>query len=108
EGVGRLQKPGSSPAKLIFTGTQMAFGDQEEALRLAYGRLARALEPMRASFADTLVMNLYSLNRTTTDKVLALAPQFLGSARPERSTEIVEGLPSLDATAAIELVAAGR
>ena len=39
EGVGRLQKPGSSPAKLVFTATQMAFGDQEQALRLAYGRL---------------------------------------------------------------------
>src|SRR5579864_815291 len=50
EGVGRLQKPGKSPAKLVFTGTQMAFGDQEQALRLAYGRLSRALQSMKASY----------------------------------------------------------
>ena len=57
--------------------------------------------------ADALVMNVYSLNRTTADKAAALAPEFLGRARPVGSTQIVEGLPSLDATVAIELVAAG-
>jgi len=108
EGVGRLQKPGKSPARLVFTGTQMAFGDQEEALRLAYGRLGRALESMKASYAEVLVMSVYSLTRPTADKAAALAPEFLGrSARPVSSTQIVEGLPSLDATVAIELVAAG-
>jgi len=108
EGVGRLQKPGHSPTKLVFTGIQMSFGNQDQDLRLAYGRLGRALETMKASFADSLVMTVYSLNRGTTDKVAALAPEFLGrSVRPAGSTQIVEGLPSLDATAAIELVAVG-
>jgi enamine deaminase RidA (YjgF/YER057c/UK114 family) len=109
EGVGRLQKPGRSPAKLVFTGTQMAFGDQDQALRLAYGRLGRALETMKAGYGDSLLMNVYALNRTVADKAAALAPEFLGrSARPLSSTQIVEGLPSLDATVAIELVAAGH
>ncbi len=105
EGVGRLQKPGTSAAKLVFTGAQMAFGDQEQALRLAYGRLGRALETVKASYAGTLVMSVYSLNRATADKAAALAPEFLGGARPVGSTQMVEGLPSLDATVAIELVA---
>jgi len=53
-------------------------------------------------------MSVYSLTRPTADKAAALAPEFLGrSARPVSSTQIVEGLPSLDATVAIELVAAG-
>jgi enamine deaminase RidA (YjgF/YER057c/UK114 family) len=108
EGVGRLQKPGNSPPKLVFTGIQMAFGDQEQAFRLAYGRLGRALETLKAGYADTLVMSVYSLNRAVADKAAALASEFLGrSARPAGSTQIVEGLPSLDATVAIELVAAG-
>ena len=107
EGVGRLQKPGKSPAKLVFTGTQLAFGDQEQALRLAYGRLGRALESMKASYADALVMSLYSLSRSTGDHAAALAPEYLSGAHPVGSTQIVEGLPSLDATVAIELVAAG-
>jgi enamine deaminase RidA (YjgF/YER057c/UK114 family) len=107
EGVGRLQKPGRSPAKLVFTATQMAFGDQEQAFRLAYGRLGRALEAVKARYADALVMSVYSLNHATADKAAALAPEFLGGAHPVGSTQIVEGLPSLDATVAIELVAAG-
>jgi enamine deaminase RidA (YjgF/YER057c/UK114 family) len=107
EGVGRVQKPGRSPAKLVFTGIQMAFQDRDQDLRLAYGRLGRALETMKASYADTLVLSVYSLNPATAEKAAALAPEFLGrSTRPAGSTQIVEGLPSLDATVAIELVAA--
>jgi enamine deaminase RidA (YjgF/YER057c/UK114 family) len=85
----------------------MAFGDQEQAFRLAYGRLGRALEAVKARYADALVMSVYSLNHATADKAAALAPEFLGGAHPVGSTQIVEGLPSLDATVAIELVAAG-
>jgi enamine deaminase RidA (YjgF/YER057c/UK114 family) len=108
EGTGRLQKPGSNPARLVFTSTQMALGDQDEALRLAYGRLGRTLQTMKASFANSLVMSVYSLNQAMADKAAMLAPQFLGGARPVTSTQIVQGLPSLDATVAIELVAAGQ
>jgi enamine deaminase RidA (YjgF/YER057c/UK114 family) len=108
EGVGRLQKPGRSPAKLVFTGIQMAFQDRDQDLRLAYGRLGRALETMKAAYSDTLVMSVYSLNPATAKKAAALAPEFLGpSARPAGSTQVVEGLPSPDATVAIELVTAG-
>jgi enamine deaminase RidA (YjgF/YER057c/UK114 family) len=108
EGVGRLQKSGRSPAKLVFTGIQMAFQDQEQDLRLAYDRLGRALETMKAAYSDTLILNVYSLNQALAQKAAALASEFLGpSARPAGSTLIVEGLPSLDATVAIELVAAG-
>lgn len=108
EGVGRLQKPGGSPAKLVFTSAQMAFGDQDQALRLAYGRLGRALESMKTSYAGALTMRVYSPGQPMADRAVALASEFLGpSARLGESTRIVEGLPSLDATVAIELVAAG-
>jgi len=107
EGVGRLQMPGKSPAKLVFTGIQMAFGDQDEALRLAYGRLGRALESVKARYGDSVVMNIYSLNRSTAEKAAALVPEFLGSKTPVYTTRVVEGLPSLDAAVAIELVAVG-
>jgi len=107
EGVGRLQKPGKSSAKLVFTATQMAFQDTDQDLRLAYGRLGRVLETMRTSYSGTQLLSIYSLNPPTAEKAAALAPEFLGaSTRPAESTLIVEGLPSLDATVAIELVAA--
>ena len=107
EGVGRLQKAGKSPGKLVFTGIQMAFGDQDQALRLAYGRLGRALETVKARPGDSLVLNIYSLNRNAGEKAAALVPEFLGSKTPVYTTRVVEGLPSLDATVAIELVASG-
>jgi enamine deaminase RidA (YjgF/YER057c/UK114 family) len=95
------------PAKLVFTGIQMAFGDQDQALRLAYGRLGRALETVKAHYSDSLVLNIYSLNRSAAEKAAALVPEFLGSKAPVYTTRVVEGLPSLDATVAIELVASG-
>lgn len=107
EGVGRLQKAGKSPGKLVFTGIQMAFGDQDQALRLAYGRLGRALETVKARPGDSLVLNIYSLNRNAAEKAVALVPEFLGSKTSVYTTRVVEGLPSLDATVAIELVASG-
>jgi enamine deaminase RidA (YjgF/YER057c/UK114 family) len=108
EGVGRLQKPGRSPAKLVFTGIQMAFQEGDPDIRLAYGRLGRALETLKAAYPDTLVLNIYSLNSATGKRAAALAREFLGaSARSAGSTLMVEGLPSPDATVAIELVAAG-
>ena len=86
----------------------MAFEDRDQDLRLAYDRLGRALEAMKGGYADSLVMSVYSLDRTMADKMAALAPEFLGrSAHPAGSTQVVEGLPSLDATAAIELVTIG-
>jgi enamine deaminase RidA (YjgF/YER057c/UK114 family) len=61
---------------------------------------------MKASYAGTLVLNVYSPNPATAEKTRALAPEFLGpSTRPAVSLQIVEGLPSPDATVAIELVA---
>jgi enamine deaminase RidA (YjgF/YER057c/UK114 family) len=107
EGVGSLLKPGKSPPKLVFTGIQMAFGDQEQALRLAYGRLGRALETVKAGYPDSLVLNVYSLDRGAGEKAAVLASEFMGSGKPVYTTRVVEGLPSLDATVAIELVAAG-
>ena len=122
EGVGRLEQALKTPLefldaagavlvakpRLVFTGAQLAFQDRDEDLRLAYGRLGRALETMKASYADSLVMSVYSLNPATAEKILALAPEFLGPpAHAVQSTQIVEGLPSLDATVAIELMAFG-
>jgi enamine deaminase RidA (YjgF/YER057c/UK114 family) len=121
EGVGRLQQARTAPVefldtggvivakpRLVFTAAQLAFEDREQDLRLAYERLGRALEAMKASYADALMMSVYSLNRTMADRAAALAPEFLGrTVRTAGSTQIVEGLPSLDATVAMELVAAG-
>ena len=106
EGVGRLQKPGKSPSKLVFTGIQMAFGDQEPDLRLAYGRLGKVLESMKVGYGDSAVLNIYALSRAGAEKAGALSASFLDPQhRNVYATKIVEGLPSLDATVAVDLIA---
>jgi len=62
---------------------------------------------VKARSGDSLAMNVYSLNKSTAEKAAALVPEFLGSKIPIFTTRVVEGLPSLDATVAIELVAVG-
>ena len=120
EGIGRAQTAGSRSRqdqaetvrvnlpKVVFTGAQMAFGNGDPDLRLAYGRLGRALDSVRAGFPGSPVVNVYALNKATGDQAAALAKEFLGRPTgPAGIMQIVEGLPSPDASVAIEVVAAG-
>jgi len=93
--------------KLIFTGTQMAFRDQDADLRLAFQRLQRALEPLGASYKDVVFADFYPLTKRVEDKAHAIGMEFLPRDSHIPGTSLlVEGLPSLDASVAIELVAA--
>jgi len=97
EAVGRLEKsPASSPenrlvtlvnppalaqnpnyshialvnsAKIVFSGTQMAFGDQDKDVRLAFDRLRKALEAQGVSYKDVFWSATYPLTKTMADKV---------------------------------------
>jgi enamine deaminase RidA (YjgF/YER057c/UK114 family) len=104
EGVG--ESAAGAPSKLVFTGAQMAFRDQDADLRLAFQRLEKALEPFGASLRDAVSSTLYGLNAEIAERTRSIATGFLPA--PPGMTLIVEGLPSLDASIAIEVVAAGR
>jgi enamine deaminase RidA (YjgF/YER057c/UK114 family) len=105
EGVGE-SAIAAAPSKLVFTGAQMAFRDQDADLRLAFQRLEKALEPFGASLQDTVSSTLYGLNAEIAERTRSTAIGFLPA--PPGMTLIVEGLPSLDASMAIEVVAASR
>jgi enamine deaminase RidA (YjgF/YER057c/UK114 family) len=95
--------------KIVFSGTQMAFRDQESDLQLAFDRLGKALEPLGVSFHDVIYSSIYPLTRSIQQKTLALMPQFLAPDVHPAGTELLfEGLPSLDATVAMEVIAAPR
>ncbi len=130
EAVGRLEKsPGSTATlvnpsalsqnpnysqialvgapKIVFTGTQMAFGDQDKDVRLAFDRLRKALESQGAGYKDVFWSGVYPLTKTVADKVRTIRFDFYDHSRPPASTLLqFEGLPSLDATVAIEVAAA--
>lgn len=130
EAVGRLEKPQASPvtlmnppalaqnpnysqialisaAKIVFSGTQMAFGDQDKDVRLAFDRLRKALEAQGVSYKDVFWSGTYPLTKTIADKVRAIRFDYYDRSHPPASTLLLfEGLPSLDATVAVEVAAA--
>jgi enamine deaminase RidA (YjgF/YER057c/UK114 family) len=109
EGVGRpgerTDLPGGALAsrpKLVFTGLQIAFRDQDSDVRLAFERLGKVLESQGANYRDVVFTNTYSLNRSVAGKAGAIRQDLLNGGG---TTEVFEGLPALDATLAIEVVA---
>jgi enamine deaminase RidA (YjgF/YER057c/UK114 family) len=95
--------------KLVLTATQLVFRDQDSDFRLAYQRLAKTMAPLGATFNDVFWTGTYALTRPNATKIESLQWEFLDRARPPANTALqIEGLPSTDATAAIEFMALGR
>ena len=94
------------PAKVILSGTQMAFHAEEADVRLAFDRLGRTLDGMQSSYADVVVAWIYPLAEDVAEKVRARRGDYIGKSRPAViSTVLMEGLPSLDASFAVEVLA---
>lgn len=95
--------------KLVLTSTQLVFRDQDSDFRLAYQRLAKTMMPLGATFKDVFWTGTYALTRANAAKIDSLQWEFLDRARAPAQTALqIEGLPSTDATAAIEFMAVGR
>ena len=93
--------------KIVLTGTQMAFGAQPADLKLAFDRLGKALESEGAAYRDVFWSGVYPLTREIADQVRTIRFDYFDRQRPPASTFLLfEGLPSLDATVAVELIAA--
>jgi len=92
---GPVQNP-----KLIFAAAQLTFGEQDGDLAQAFDRLDKAIEP--ALRADAVFLDAYAVTQAIADKANALA------APTPRSSFYIEGLPTQDATLAVEAVIAGK
>lgn len=92
--------------KIIFSGSQMAFHNQDADIRLAFDRLKKALEQNGASIRNVVMTNYYPLAPSTIDKIRKLRFDYLDKTKPPAATMLVfEGLPSMDASFAVEVVA---
>jgi enamine deaminase RidA (YjgF/YER057c/UK114 family) len=95
--------------KVVFTATQLVFRDQDADIRLAYQRLAKTLASVGATFKDVFWSGTYVLTKPSAAKIESLQWEFLDRTRPPGHAELqIEGLPSTDATAAIEVMAVGH
>jgi enamine deaminase RidA (YjgF/YER057c/UK114 family) len=96
----------TNSATLIFTGAQLGFGGQEYDIKLAFERLKRALISNHARFDHVAMSSVYVTSRAVADKVRAVRTGYYSPEHPPASTLLpFEGLPSLDASFGIDLVA---
>jgi enamine deaminase RidA (YjgF/YER057c/UK114 family) len=101
EAVGRGKS--ITAAKLAFTGTRVAFGADEKAAKLVFGRMERDLGESGSGPADIVSTNIYPLSVRIGD--------FARKVRSTSGTVTVipfEGVASVDGSFAIDAVAVSR
>jgi enamine deaminase RidA (YjgF/YER057c/UK114 family) len=92
--------------QVVLTGTQISFGYQEQDGRLAFDRLGRELAQVGAAARDVAFAHYYPLSSGITAQVRKLRAEFFDPAHPPASTLLeFEGLPSMDAGFAVDVVA---
>jgi enamine deaminase RidA (YjgF/YER057c/UK114 family) len=100
----QLAVAGAGP--VVLTGTQLAFRTQDGDVRLAFERLGGQLEQSGTSMKNVFWSGIYALSRTVTEKIRNLRFDYYDKANPPASTLMqFEGLPSLDASFAVEVIA---
>ena len=92
--------------RIAMTGTQVAFGFQDADARLAFGRLQKELTAVGASIKDVAWSSVYPLSQSIADEVRKVRFEYYDPARPPASTLLpFEGLPSMDASFAVDAIA---
>jgi enamine deaminase RidA (YjgF/YER057c/UK114 family) len=92
--------------KLVLTGTQLAFGNQESDAKLAFERLRKVLSSMNAQFDGIVLSHVYLTSSGLIPQFRTVRSGYYNGARPPASTMLpFEGLPSLDAMFGIDLIA---
>jgi enamine deaminase RidA (YjgF/YER057c/UK114 family) len=92
--------------RVAITGTQVAFGNQDADVRLAFGRLQKELAGVGASIKEIAWSSIYPLSNAMADEVRKIRFEYYDAARPPASTLVpFEGLPSLDASFAVDAIA---
>jgi enamine deaminase RidA (YjgF/YER057c/UK114 family) len=119
EAVGRLDTPPASAVvwmspqaalvnspKIILSGIQMAFGEQDPDIHLAFERLKKELEMQGVTYKDVFWSSIYQLTRPVAQKAETIRFEFYDRSHPPAGTILLfEGLPSLDASAAMDILA---
>lgn len=93
-------------AKLAITGTQLAFRQQDGDVRLALGRLGKALESVGANYKQVAFTHFYPLTRGSADRLRRIRFEYLPKDHPPANTMLLfEGLPSNDAAFGVDVIA---
>jgi enamine deaminase RidA (YjgF/YER057c/UK114 family) len=92
--------------QIVLTGSQMAFRSTDDDVRLAFQRMDKILEGAKTSMKKVVFSSIYPLTGLVTEKIRNLRFEFYDKEKPPASTMLLfEGLPSMDSSFALELVA---
>jgi enamine deaminase RidA (YjgF/YER057c/UK114 family) len=92
--------------ELVLTGAQASFGYQEQDARLAFERLQKELQQAGSSAQQVVFAHYYPLSQSIAEQVRRIRPEFLEGAHPPAGSLVLfEGLPSMDAGFAVDVIA---
>ena len=92
--------------RVVLTGTQVSFGFEEKDARLAFQRLQKALEQDGVSLHDVACAHFYPLASGIAAQVEKVRGEFFAPASPPATSLLLfEGLPSMNAGFAMDVVA---
>ncbi len=104
--AGQSQIAMVSAAQVVLTGTQMSFGYEPKDARLAFERLEKELEQSGTSTRNIVFAHYYPLAKPIAAQIRDVRQGFFDPARPPAGSMLLfEGLPSLDAGFAVDVVA---
>ena len=103
---GRSQIALVGAPQVVLSGTQVSFGYQLADARLAFERLGKVLEQEGSSLHDVAFTHYYPLSGGIADQVRQVRGEFFDAAyAPAGTLLLFEGLPSMDAGFAVDVVA---
>lgn len=96
-----------SATRVVMTGSQLGFGEQEPDVKLAFERLQKDIHDANGDLRRTVMAHYYVLSSGVSAQVRKLSGEFEGTALPASTMLGFEGLPSIDAAFAMDVVALG-
>jgi enamine deaminase RidA (YjgF/YER057c/UK114 family) len=94
-----------SAPRVVMTGSQLGFGEREPDVKLAFERLQKDIQDANGDLRRTVMAHYYVLSNGVTEQVRKLRGDFEGTALPASTMLGFEGLPSIDAAFAMDVVA---
>jgi len=92
--------------QVVLTGTQMSFGFETKDAHLAFERLQKELDQAGTSTRNVVFAHFYPLAKPIAAQIRDIRKEFFDPARPPAGSMLLfEGLPSLDAGFAVDVVA---